>query len=90
MQFEDALKEIKNGKRVTNKNWNGKGMCVFAMPGYIDGVVANPVMCEKLNLAPGTIVEVCPYLMMRNAQGQYVSWIISNMDVFSDKWEVVD
>lgn len=30
MEFEDALKALKDGKTITNRNWNGKGMCLKA------------------------------------------------------------
>ena len=30
MEFEEALELIKEGKTVTNENWNGKGMCLKA------------------------------------------------------------
>ena len=31
MEFEDALKELKSGKHITNTNWNGKGMHIAVM-----------------------------------------------------------
>lgn len=31
-----------------------------------------------------------PYLYMKNAQGDLVPWLISQGDVFSDDWELVE
>jgi hypothetical protein len=74
MDFPDALKECIAGKRITNENWNGKGMYVYAVEGTKHGDV-----------------ETLPYLMMRNAKGQFVhGWLISQMDVFSDGWKVLE
>lgn len=30
MEFEDVLEALKDGKTITNRNWNGKGMCLKA------------------------------------------------------------
>jgi hypothetical protein len=89
MQFEDALKLIKEGKRVTNTNWNGKGMYVFMMAGYPFGVYANKTLSTGAGIPEGSEVIIAPYLMMYNAQGQFVPWLISNMDVFSEGWEIL-
>lgn len=36
MNFEEALKELKNGKKIRNNNWNGKGMYLGAQyPTYL-------------------------------------------------------
>lgn len=89
MNFPEALQECINGKRITNKNWNGKGMYVFAMPGYPEGVPANETLSEHSGVQEGQTVVISPYLMMFNAKGEFSNWLISNMDVFSDGWETV-
>lgn len=90
MNFEDALREIKNGNRVTNVNWNGNSMYVFMMPGYPMGVSANSTLAGHAGIQEGSEVIISPYLMMRNARGQFGPWLISNMDVFSDGWIIVE
>ena len=90
MEFEKALTELKKGKLITNTNWNGKGMYVFMMKGYVAGVPANGALAEATGVTEGCTVQILPYLMMRNAKGQFVSWLISNMDVFSDEWQVLE
>lgn len=74
MDFPDALKECLAGKKITNKNWNGKGMYVEVIPGSLN--LFNEMML--------------PYLEMTNVKGEKVPWLISQMDVFSEKWEVLN
>jgi len=74
MNFPDALRECLNGKRITNLNWNGRGMYVEVIPG-------SPNMFSEMML---------PYLEITNVKGDKVPWSISNMDIFSDGWEVIE
>jgi len=90
MDFPTALSNCIAGARIANKNWNGKDMYVFAMQGYPNGVPANKALSDCSGIDLGTPVTIAPYLMMRNAKGEFVSWLISNMDVFSTGWEVLD
>lgn len=89
MNFPEALQACLNGKRITNLNWNGKNMYVFKMggsrvpnSGYVLGLYSG-VRYDKQ-------VTLLPYLVMCNAKGEFVPWLISNMDVFSDGWEVLE
>ncbi len=86
MDFPDALKECLAGKRITNEGWNGKGMYVCMMRGYPLGVPANEALAQASGVLEGKTVTILPYLMMCNAKGEFVPWLISQMDVFSDKW----
>jgi hypothetical protein len=74
MNFPDALKECLNGKRIRNVNWNGKGM-------YVEVVLGGTNEYYDVLL---------PYLQMSNVAGEKVPWLISQMDVFSEGWEVVE
>ena len=78
------------GKRITNLNWNGRGMYCFMMPGYVNGVPANATLAQAAGIKEGETVKILPYLMMRNAKDEFVPWVISNMDVFSDRWAVIE
>lgn len=37
MNFGEAIENLKQGKRVTRKGWNGKGMFLFLMRGGLSG-----------------------------------------------------
>lgn len=90
MDFPDALKECLAGKKIANENWNGRGMYVFTMRGYPLGVPANEALSQASGIPEGQTVTILPYLMMRNARGEFAPWLISQMDVFSDNWIVRD
>jgi hypothetical protein len=89
MEFENALKLMKEGKRVTNSNWNGKDQYVFMMPGYTDGIPANEALSNSAKIPEGQMVKIPPYLMLRNAQGEFVNWVPSTGDLFSKDWKVL-
>ncbi|MDD4588855.1 MAG: DUF2829 domain-containing protein [Parabacteroides sp.] len=90
MDFPDALKECLAGKKITNEKWNGKGMYVFMMPGYPNGVPANEALSIATGIPEGERITVLPYLMMKNATGEFGPWLISQMDVFSTGWKVIE
>jgi hypothetical protein len=90
LTFEEAFKAIKAGKKVSREDWNGKDQCVFMMPGYPDGIGANEAHSKATGIPVGEKVTILPYLMLKNAQGEFVHWVPSSGDLFSDKWKVVD
>lgn len=90
MDFPKALAACMAGSRITNENWNGKGMYVFMMPGYMDGVPANSTLAMCAGIHIDDLVKISPYLMMKNAKAEFVPWLISNMDVFSTCWKIVE
>jgi hypothetical protein len=89
MDFPTALSECLKGSRITNSKWNGKDQYVFMMPGYPDGVPANEALSDSAKIPEGKKVVIPPYLMLRNAQGQFVNWVPSTGDLFSKYWEVL-
>jgi len=74
MQFEDALKAIKDGKRVTNLNWNEKSM--YLIMSYL-------WKHETENIKT-------PFIKMELPDGSIFPWNPSQLDLSSDKWEVLE
>ncbi len=74
MDFPDALKECLAGKKITNENWNVKGMYVEVIPG-------------SLNLFHEMML---PYLEITCPNGDKVPWAISQRDVFSTEWRTIE
>jgi len=70
MEFEDALRALKEGMIVTNENWNSKNMCLFMVEGKVD---SDGVHCS-------------PFIMMSDAEGFLIPWLASQIDLFSDGW----
>lgn len=89
LDFPTALKYCLEGKKIRNLNWNGKGMYAFAMEGYPECISANKALSDATGIDEGSTVKILPYLMMCNAKGEFVPWLISQMDVFST-WEVIE
>lgn len=87
MLFEFALHAIRSGRRVTNTEWNGKGMFLFMMEGYPDGVPANANLSKASGIPEGETVIIPPYIAMKNARGEIVNWLPSADDLNSDEWK---
>jgi hypothetical protein len=84
--FGDALIELKSGKRVARKGWNGKGMFLFLVPGSQFKVNRPPL----LGIYPeGTEIDYCPHIDMKTADGKIVPWLASQADMLADDWFLV-
>ena len=75
LSFEEILPYIKSGKWAARSDWNGKNQYVCMLEG---GQELNTLTFRK------------PFLVLFNAQGEYVPWVPSMGDLFSKKWKLVD
>lgn len=73
--FGWAVKRLKEGNYVSREGWNGKGMYLFL------------IMSAKLDGGPA---EVCQFIMMKTAQGDYVPWVASQSDILGEDWFVIE
>ncbi|WP_264791459.1 DUF2829 domain-containing protein [Aureispira anguillae] len=77
MDFGDALKAVKNGKKIQRQGWNGKGMHV--------------ALFEILMSADDPDSEFPPVLSLYNAQGkQQLGWAPSQADLMAEDWSIID
>lgn len=90
MDFGDAVRALKNGKRVSRTGWNGKGMWLAYQAGYPDGIPINANTAKATGLPEGTVCKFLPYLVMRTADGSFVPWLASQTDVLADDWSIVE
>lgn len=74
MDFPNALNACLEGSRITNENWNGKGMYIEVIPGCRN-------MFNEMML---------PFLEMTNANGEKVPWVPSTGDLFSKRWKIIE
>lgn len=86
MNFSAALEEIKDGKRVRRRGWNGKGMFIFLVNGSNFVVNREPLLSI---LGEGTEVTYRPHIDMRDAEGKIVPWLASQTDILADDWEII-
>ena len=87
LNFGDALLLLKNGQKVARLGWNGKGMFLFLVPGFVFKVTRPPL----LGIYPeGTEINYCPHIDMRTADGKIVPWLASQTDVLAEDWVIVE
>jgi len=90
MDFGDAIKALKAGKRVARTGWNGKGMFwsgndmfLFLVPGSTFSVNRPPL----LGIYPeGTEINYHAHIDMKTAQDTVVPWLASQTDVLAEDW----
>lgn len=94
MDFGDAIRALKAGKKVARSGWNGKGMWLSYSPG------AKALPAEKFwsphNRAfaegqPGQIADVLPCITMKTATGEILmGWLASQTDMLAEDWMQVE
>ena len=85
MNFGQALENVKQGKRVGRKGWNGKGMFVYYVP------ASNYKACtESAKKEFGDTVPYEPYLAIKNVKGTVSTWVPSINDCLAEDWEIVE
>jgi hypothetical protein len=86
MTFSEALEQIKDGKCMARKGWNGKNMYIFLVPGSTFTVNRAPL----LGIFPeGTEVNYRPHIDIRDAEGQIGTWTPSQADMMAEDWDDV-
>ena len=96
MDFGDALRAMKEGKKVSRSGWNGKGMWVALTPGSSfpshlakDGHAARHRAMEMTDSA-GVPITLLPHIDMRAADGSMVvGWLASQTDMLAEDWEII-
>lgn len=87
MNFSEALELIKQGKKLTRTNWNGKGMFVYLVPGSEFEVNRAPLNAVY---KMGARVTYRAHMDLKAADGTCGVWSISNNDALANDWEVMD
>lgn len=87
MDFGDAIRAMKSGKRVARDGWNGKGMFLFLVNGSTFTVNREPLLSI---MGEGTQVQYHSHIDMKTAQGYVVPWLASQADMLSEDWIVVE
>lgn len=81
MGFEEALKLLKQGKKVTRSNWNGKDQYIFISNRVtITDLNGKEYVAENDCFGSQVIVFVNPKL------GMQVGWLASQGDMLSNDW----
>lgn len=90
VRFGEALRLMKQGKRMTRKGWNGKGLSVVYQKGYPQGIPCNKQTAEAWGMNEGDLFKCEPYLQISTVDGSHAMWVPSIRDCLADDWEVVE
>jgi hypothetical protein len=74
--FGVAISKLRAGERVARAGWNGKGMWLSLVNGWMDPEVYDGI--ERL-----------PFIQMKTADGKLVPWLASQTDMLADDWTLV-
>ena len=91
--FGEALRHLKNGKKVARKGWNGKGMFLVLEPGSEVPVenIRNTIEKEYFSSTNEETVKICPHIDMKAADGTLViGWLASQTDMLAEDWVIVE
>jgi len=90
MNFGKALEELKKGKKIARKGWNGKNMWLCYMPPVtIEESIVNGR--SRKFLPEGKDLECQGYIVMWTAGEKWQpGWLASQPDMLSNDWEVVE
>ena len=95
MRFGEALKYVRNGKRIARLGWNGKNMYVYMTKGRLmptdEWMVRLPSQeLTEVEKEKG-YVNIMPHLDMKSAQDtRIIGWSASQTDMLAFDWYVVD
>lgn len=82
MNFGEALSYVRNGKKISRKNWNGKDQYVF--------LVEAKNLLETVSKYVDAPFKVSDVLAIKTTSGQVqVGWLATQTDMLSDDWYIV-
>jgi len=97
MDFGDAIRAAKQGKKIARSKWNGKNMFVV----YMEPMQLPPFNTQgtarKVNdrtakfIGEDKPLNCQPYFAMYNAQEEWIpGWVASQSDMLDEDWFIVD
>ena len=90
MDFSQALRRLKNGEKIAREGWNGTGMWLAYMPGFV--IPGGMVNGRTAKYVPaGQDIECGGYIAMWTAAGVWQpGWLASQTDMLADDWVIVE
>lgn len=89
MDFSEALKKVKEGKKIYRSNWNGPNQFVVYQKGYPDGIPCNKQTAEAWGMKEGDLFKCRPYLQIQCTDGSHQMWAPSVSDVLEEDWYII-
>lgn len=89
--FGQAIKYLKEGKKVARYGWNGKGMYLWMLPAAtvpLEWIKEEHL--KQLAEANGGNMECLPSIRMKTADGKVLTgWLASQTDIFAEDWVLI-
>lgn len=89
MDLSQALRALAAGERLTRRHWDNPQTYVVQRGGYPDGIAINADTARATGMEEGTVCRFRPYMMVRIADGSFVPWVPTQLDLFADDWAVL-
>lgn len=95
MKFGEAIEALKQGKKVTRKGWNGKGMFLWLKPATTvkEEWCHDNELKELVHQNGGEILAlgtICMYTHDSTGRKAILTgWLASQSDMLSEDWELV-
>jgi len=90
MDFGDAIRVLKRGKRVARAGWNGKGMWLSLSCAETKEIEADKFWSPHNRdhaIAQGGKAKVLPSITMKTATGEILmGWLASQTDMLAEDW----
>lgn len=88
LRFGEALRLLKQGKRVRRKSWD-ENIIVVYQKGYPEGIPCNKQTADAWGLEEGELFKCNPYLQISTSDGSHVMWTPSVDDCFAEDWVII-
>ncbi len=92
MNFGDAIKALKEGRKVARKGWNNKNMYLWLKPATVikSEWCKDPILKEIVDANNGE-AEALGTICMKTADNKILTgWLASQTDMLSEDWTVVE
>ena len=97
MNFGKALEALKEGKKVTRKGWNGKGMYLYLVRGTTVGKenlrneASQILQNDEMAMHGTSVAKFLPHIDMRTSNGDIcIGWLASQTDMLAEDWIVLE
>lgn len=96
MNFGEAIEALKQGKKVTRKGWNGRGMFLWLKPATtIKAEWCKDLLLKSLVEESGGEISalgtICMYTHDSTGRKAVLTgWLASQSDMLSEDWELID
>lgn len=92
LNFGDAIKALKEGKKVARKGWNGKNMYLWLKPAVtIKAEWCKDPMLKEIVDTNGGEAEALGTICMKTADNKILTgWLASQTDMLCEDWVIVE